>query len=91
MLKSPAMMSASFFLRLSWVGTGALLKLRALVLLRCADTDVYVRFPSLGGLLNFDLTVRHFRPNESCLDVPGITSSVFTPPGSNVFLWNRMS
>ena len=66
-------------------------RLFAVMLLKCAETAVYVQSPCLGGFLNIDLTVRYFKPKEYCFHVPGITSSVFAAPCSKVFLWNTMS
>ena len=35
---------------------------------------MYVLFPSFGGLLNLALNKRYFRPKESYIDVPWISS-----------------
>ena len=55
-------------------------RLFAVVLLRCAETAVYVLFPYLGGLLNLGLSNKNFKPNESCFDVPRISPWIFAPP-----------
>ena len=55
-----------------------------------AETAVRMLFPCLGGVLNLDLTNKYFKPNESCVDVPGVPSSIFTPSSSKVFLWTEM-
>ena len=61
-------------------------RLFAVVLLRCAGTAVSVLFPCFGGLLNLDLSNKYFKPNESCFDVPRISSWIFAPLDSKVFL-----
>ena len=84
-----AMMSASFSTGsfLSWPNSClATSRLFAVVLLRYAETAVYVMFPSFGGLLNLALNRKHFRPKESYIDVPWISSWIFTPSGSKVLL-----
>ena len=43
-------------------------RLFAVGLLRCAETDVHVRSPCLGGLSNIDLTIKYFKPKEYCFD-----------------------
>ena len=68
-LKSPAMMSASFFsvTLLSWPSSCfATSFLFAVALRKCAETAVYVLFPCPGGLLNLDVIHRNSKPKESC-------------------------
>ena len=55
-----------------------------------AETAVHMLFPCSGGLLNLDLTNKYFKPKESCIDVPSVPSSIFTPSSSKVFLWTEM-
>ena len=66
-------------------------RLFAVVLLSYAETAVYVLFPSFGGLLNLASNRRYFRPKESYIDVPWISSWIFTPSGSKVLLLYKMS
>ena len=91
-LKSSVLMSAPFSsaVFLSWpTSCFATSRLFADVLLRCAETTAHVL--GFGGLLNFDLTKRYFKPKESCFDVPGISSQHCAHPGSKVLLWQKRS
>ena len=56
------------------------------MLLRYEETAVYVLFPSFGGLLNLAFNRRYSRPKESYIDVPWISSWIFTPSISKVLL-----
>ena len=80
-LQSPAMMSARFFLAtfLSWsINCFATSRLFAVVLLRCAETAVYVLLSSFGHLLNRDLTKRYLGPKESCFDARHLVLALHT-------------
>ena len=88
------MMSESFSTAtfLSWHNSClATSRLFAVVLLRYAETAVYVLFPSFGGLLNLALNRKHFRPKESYVHVPWILFWIFTPSGSKVLLLYKTS
>ena len=90
---SPAMMlhhfpQATF---LTWPSCLATSRLFAVVLLRYAETALYVLFPSFGGLLNLALNRKYFRPKESYIDVPWISSWIFTSSVSKVLLLYKMS
>ena len=88
MLKSLALVSASFRSVTSGAGltTGfAMSLLFAVVLLRCEETGEYVHFPCLCGLLKIDLTIKCFKPEESCFDVSGINASVINPQARTFF------
>ena len=61
----------------------------AVVLLECTDAGVLVHYPCLGVRLNFDFTSSLLPPKVSPFDVLRIPMSVFTPPGLDVFRWNR--
>ena len=61
----------------------------AVVLLKCTDAGVLVHFPCLGVRLNIDFTSSLLPPKVSPFDVLRIPISVFTPPGLDVFRWNR--
>ena len=50
-----------------------------------------VRDVSFGGLLNLAVNRKYFRPKMSCIDVPWISSWIFTPSGSKVLLLYKMS
>ena len=76
------MMSASFSTAtfLSWPNSClATSRLFAVVLLRYAETAVYVLFPFFGGLVNLALNRKYFRPKESYIDVPWISRAVVLP------------